>query len=161
MAAVWVAIGIVREVGPLDRAKLQGFLAVPMTLLVPAVTGRAASRIDGRWAWVVVIGVAVLAGFCVLVPGWVTYSANCAAASLPMPVVELIGGFLLTIAVTAAASAVTWRAWPASVMARGQVVVAVVVGGLTLAAGAAVLLALATFALFLNFTCVVRPGGIG
>ena len=48
VAAAWLVVDAVPSIGPLDRAKLGWAVAMPLTLLLPAVTGAVARSVDDR-----------------------------------------------------------------------------------------------------------------
>jgi hypothetical protein len=92
---LWMAIDAVGEVGPLDKAKLGGMIALPLTLAVPVLAAWAGERLGrfGRPALGALLGLAAAAA--IGWPLWVEYAGQCAAAALPIPAGSIVAVALL------------------------------------------------------------------
>jgi hypothetical protein len=99
VVGLWMAIDAIGEIGPLDKARLGGMIALPLTLAVPVGAAWAGERLGrfGRPALAALLGLGAAAA--VGWPFWVEYASQCAAAALPMPV-----GSIVAVAVIAAAT---------------------------------------------------------
>lgn len=96
---LWMGIDVIGEIGPLDKAKLGGMIALPLTLALPVGAAWAGARVGrfGRPALAALLGLGAAAA--VGWPFWVEYAAQCAAVVLPIPV-----GSIIAVAVIAAAT---------------------------------------------------------
>ncbi len=157
VALSWVAIDAIREVGPLDRAKLGGAIGLPLTLLIPTVTARAAVALGrGIERQLVVGGVAVLGALAVVGPMWIEYARRCGSVAMPVPAGALA---IVGVAVAAAlglSTLVAMGLWPHRDGPKRSVAPAFVVSALVLALAATAVVLLAVQLLQLD-PCVVRP----
>lgn len=157
VALSWVAIDAIREVGPLDRAQLGGAIGLPLTLLIPTVTARAAVALGrGIERQLVVGGVAVLGALAVVGPMWIEYARRCGAVAMPVP-----AGALAIVGVAVAASLgvstfVALRLWPHVAGPKRSVAPAAVASALVLALATTAVVLLAVQLLQVGL-CTVRP----
>jgi hypothetical protein len=153
----WLAIDAVGTIGPLDRARLGWAIGMPLTLLLPAVTGAVARGIpSGRLRIAVFGGVGVICGLVVVVPFMAQLVAQCASVGAALPIASLatLGiGVALTVI---ASSVVAERLWRTS-DGRRRVAWTVTASAVILLIGGAILVAVTYSSLFPPGTCAVRP----
>lgn len=157
VTAAWLIIDALESVGPLDRAQLGWAIAMPLTLLLPAVTGACARSVDDRTLRIRIIGAMALAcGVIVTVPFVTQLVPQCASVGQAVPVGAIVGLGLGVGLTVAASSIVAERLWRAA-DGRRRVAWAVVASALVLLVGGAILAVIVFSGLFPPGTCVVRP----
>ena len=153
----WLAIDEIGVVGPLDRARLGWAIGMPLTLLLPAVTGAVARGLPaGRSRAAVYAGIGVGSALLVVIPFLAQFLAECASAGAAIPILPLatLGvGVALTVI---ASSLVAERLWLAS-DGRRRIAWAVTASTVVLLIGGAILVGVTFSGLFPPGTCEVRP----
>lgn len=157
VAAAWLVVDTVSSVGPLDRAQLGWTVAMPLTLLLPAVTGAAARSVDDRSLRLrIVVGLGLVCGAIAMLPFAGQLVPQCAAVGQPVPIVGIGAVGLGVGTIVIAASIVAERLWRAP-DGRRRVAWAVVASALVLLVGGAILAVVVFSGIFPPGTCVVRP----
>ena len=157
VAAAWLVVDAVPSIGPLDRAQLGWGVAMPLTLLLPAVTGAVARSVDDRATRIRIVGgMGLVCGVIATLPFAAQYVPQCAAVGQAVPIVG-IGALGLGVGLTVVAStALAERLWLGS-DGRRRVAWAVVASALVLLLGGAILAVIVFSGAFPPGTCVVRP----
>jgi hypothetical protein len=153
----WLGIDAVGAVGPLDRARLGWAIGMPLTLLLPAVTGAVAREIPAaRTRAIVVGGVAAICGLLIVLPFLAQLIPQCAAIGAALPIGSLVAlglGVALTIVASSVVAERLWR----STDGRRRVAWTIAASAVVFLVGGAILVVVMQESLLPPGTCVVRP----
>ena len=153
---VWLGIDAIQAIGPLDRAKLGWAIGMPLTLLLPGVTGAVARGISsGRLRAAVIGGVGLVCALLVVLPFLAQLVTQCASVGAAVPIGSLAALGLGVALTVIASSVVAERLWRTA-DGRRRVAWAVTASAVVFLIGGAILV-VATVGLFPPGTCAVRP----
>jgi hypothetical protein len=154
---VWVGIDIIGSIGSLDRAKLGWAIGMPLTLLLPGVTGAVARGISsGRLRAAVIGGVGLICALLVVLPFLAQLATQCASVGAAVPIGSLAALGLAVALTVIASSVVAERLWRTA-DGRRRVAWAVTASAVVFLIGGAILVVATQSSLFPSGTCVVRP----
>ena len=153
---VWLGIDAIQAVGPMDRAKLGWAVGMPLTLLLPGVTGAVARGIpSSRLRAGVIGGVGLLCALLVVLPFLAQLVTQCSSVGAALPIGSLAALGLGVALTVIASSVVAERLWRTA-DGRRRVAWAVTASAVVFLIGGAILV-VATASLFPPGTCAVRP----
>ena len=146
--AAWLAIDAIGQIGPFDRAKLGGAIGMPLTLLLPTVTGAVARVVGPGWRRLAIVGgIALAAALLIVEPFASQLAAQCSAAGQAVPIGGLITlgvSVALAVMLSTIVAGVLWRAPDG----RRRIVAAVSTSSLVLLIVGAVVVVVTFTALF-------------